>query len=133
MAQILVIENQTRLGAFLGMALMDAGHDVGMVATADLVTERLAASAPELIIFNTGLPAKEKSELIAAWRDANQAVKVLEISENPLIIATGAEDMSKVGAPEAYLGIPFDFAEFLRLVTEMVPGMPSDDATNLVT
>jgi DNA-binding response OmpR family regulator len=68
MARLLLIENQTRLGAFMGMSLMDDGHEVAKVQTPEEVAGRLSDSTPDLLIFNTGLPAREKSEFIAAWR-----------------------------------------------------------------
>jgi DNA-binding NtrC family response regulator len=120
MSRILLIENQTRLGVFMGMRLMDAGHDVGKVETPDLVAERLSSGPPDVIVFNTGLPAREKADFISSWREACPRVKILEVSENPLIIGRQTEDLERVGAPDAFLEIPFDFSDLIVAVDDLM-------------
>lgn len=116
MPRILVIENNTTLGAFISLDLIDGGYEVSKVGDPSLVAERLLENAPDLIIFNTGLPSREKAEFIGAWRQLSSTVKVLELSENPLIVGRDGEDPNLIAAPDGFLGIPFQFNELEEAV-----------------
>jgi hypothetical protein len=59
------------------MSLLDAGHEVAKVATADEVADRLLHEPPDIVLFNTGLPAALKSDFISSWRTLGAASKII--------------------------------------------------------
>ena len=119
MARILLIENHSSLGRLIGLYLLDAGYEVSKVETPEEAEGRLAdPSHPDVIVFNTGLPPEQKSAFIYGWRQRAPGTKILEISEDPLIVAPGASTLERVGAADAYLTTPFDFARISEVITE---------------
>jgi len=120
----LLVENQSSLGRFVGMALMEAGYAVSKVSTPEEVGPMLAPSPPDLIIFNTGLAVEDKSMFIYTWREQVPALKVLEISEEPLI-KTGASsiDLATLDAPNAILSIPFTLEELPAKVEALLQNL----------
>src|SRR6185295_4482891 len=115
--RILLVENLATMGHVIGAYLMDAGFEIARVTTPDEATERLDLAPPDLIIFNTGMPAEMKSSYINQWRARAPATKILEISEYPLIIAPTINP-SDVGAADMYVPIPFDFDRLPEFVAE---------------
>jgi len=109
-SRILLIENLERMGRMLAMYLLSAGYELASVVSPDAVEERLLVNPPDLIIFNTGLDAAEKSLFINRWRQTAPTIKVLEISPNPLIVRPSIRP-AEVGAPDLYLDIPFKLDE----------------------
>ena len=120
--RILLVENLATMGHVIGAYLMDAGFEIARVTTPDEATERLELQQPDLIIFNTGLPAELKSSYINRWRAVAPATKILEISEYPLIVAGGSLLASEIGAADMYVQIPFDFDKLPDFVAECLDG-----------
>ena len=105
MSQILVVEGELFLGRLVGLTLLEAGFEVALVKEPEDVHERLSSTAPDVIVFNTGLPAGRKSEFIRGWRATREEIKVVEISEYPLIAAADTTSVD-VGKADVYLTPP---------------------------
>ena len=76
----------------------------------------------DVVVFNTGLSPQLKSDFIYGWREVVPTIKILEISEEPLIKSAAGIDMQKVGAPDAYLAIPFLIDELPAAIEALLPG-----------
>jgi CheY-like chemotaxis protein len=81
--RILLVENLERMGHLIALCLIDCGYEVAKVGSPEEVSERLAEQDHDLVVFNTGLPAEQKSAFIRRWREEKPAVKVLEIPTSP--------------------------------------------------
>jgi DNA-binding response OmpR family regulator len=127
MTHILIVESALFLGRVVGLTLLDAGFQVALVKEPEDVLERLQENPPQLIVFNTGLPAEAKSAFIRSWREQAPDVKVLEISENPLIIASPSSSLD-VGRADRYLTTPFRWERLPDVVRECL-GEPPDSAS----
>ena len=120
--QILLIENVSGLGRVLGISLLEAGYAVSKVNQPEDVEARIVNSPVDVVVFNTGLAAQLKSDFIHGWRQVAPTIKILEISEEPLIKSAAGIDMEKVGAPDGYLAIPFLIEELPNAVESLLKG-----------
>nr|ANA08033.1 hypothetical protein 5G4_004 [uncultured bacterium 5G4] len=80
------------------------------------MSERIASQDHNLIVFNTGMPAEQKSAFIRRWREERPGIKVLEISNLPYI--WHPIPIGEVGAADRYLPIPFDLEKLTTVVEE---------------
>jgi len=122
-ARILVIENQSLLGKWIGLNLADAGHVVIQVRRPEEAHVQIETSRPDLVIFNTGLPAEVKGLFIRHWRELQPKTRVLDITDD----ADGAE-AGPGGWSEAdsYVRVPF----MMERLIEVVEGLlDSDDGS----
>jgi DNA-binding response OmpR family regulator len=108
--RILLIEHLERLGRVIALYLLSAGYELATTSDPEAVEPRLVTDPPDLLIFNTGMAAEEKSFYISRWRGAVPNLKVLEISPNPYIWASHVQPKD-VGAPDLFLDVPFDLDE----------------------
>ncbi|HWO72382.1 MAG TPA: hypothetical protein VNN21_02385, partial [Dehalococcoidia bacterium] len=81
MARILVIENQSLLGKWIGLNLADAGHIVIQVRQPEDAHAQIQTSSPDLVIFNTGLPAAIKGAYVRRWRQLRPETRILDITD----------------------------------------------------
>ena len=80
MARVLLVEDEEALSRLISWSLLDAGHEVGVVATPAAAVERLSTYRAEVIVFNTVIAheAKDasKMELIAEPRTVTRIIGV---------------------------------------------------------
>lgn len=81
MARILVIEDNSLTLDIFAALLRDAGHEVGVAATADLGRAEALARRYDLILVDLFLPDGTAIDLLRAWKNARMA--------SPVIVVTG--------------------------------------------
>src|SRR5215207_674676 len=68
--RILLIENLERMGRMIALYLLSSGYELATTSDPEAIEPRLITDPPDLIIFNTGLEAAQKSAYINRWREA---------------------------------------------------------------
>jgi DNA-binding response OmpR family regulator len=111
--QMLLVEDNLRLGGLLSEALKEAGHSVDLVSTAKDCLDASRSRAYEFYIIDLGLPDDDGGHLISMLR--------LSRVQQPILIITaraGLDDRISgldVGADD-YLVKPFNVAELLARI-----------------
>lgn len=115
--QILVVEDEQKVAAFLRQALTEAGYTVS-VAHDGAAGLTMAESAPfDLIVLDRMLPQRNGLEVCRALRDAGQETPILMITardtleDKVLGLDSGADD---------YLTKPFSIEEMLARVRALL-------------
>jgi two-component system KDP operon response regulator KdpE len=108
-ARILVVDDEPQIRRFLRVGLEGHGYSVLEAANADAAIRAAAASQPDLVVLDLGLPDREGFEVLAALREWSQVpVFVLSVrsreAEKVRAFDLGADD---------YIVKPFGMAEFL--------------------
>ena len=111
-AKILVVEDEPEISRFLETALADNGYAVEVVSTGRAALKICAASPPDLIILDLGLPDMDGKEIIRQTR---------EWSRVPVIILSARDqEAEKVAALELgaddYLTKPFGTQELMARI-----------------
>jgi DNA-binding response OmpR family regulator len=113
MARVFVIEQDASVLRRIAWILLDAGHDVLVASDVLQAREKLQASSPDVVIFNTGLPCAEANREVAAIRELADA-PVIDVHHHSL----GAQHPRGAQA-DAYLHRPFDADDLLDLVATL--------------
>jgi two-component system OmpR family response regulator len=107
--QILLVEDQQKLGAHLVRGLTEDGHSVELIT--DGVAAAAAGSRPhDVIVLDWALPGRDGLEVLRQWRQQGISTPVLMLTardtleERVLALRTGADD---------HLGKPFAYDELL--------------------
>ena len=109
-AQLLIVEDETNVGATLAERLQAAGYGVTLTASAARARAAWRAQAPQLALLDVGLPDGNGFELAAELRSAvpKCAIVFLTAHGNPEQRVRGLE----LGADD-YVTKPFHFRELL--------------------
>lgn len=121
MSRILIIEDEAALATALGMVAKRLGHEPLLCASATLGLERLASSAPALVILDIGLPDRSGLDVLKAIRVHDANLPVLIITAHGSL--HNAVEAKKRGA-SAYLVKPLDLRELeaaLRSLLQVTP------------
>ena len=96
---VLIVEDDSALGHFLGQGLMLDGHEVAVVGDGEAALASAAVLRPELMILDLGLPHMDGMEVLAemAERFPSTSVVVLtgrsEMEERVRCLELGADDV----------------------------------------
>jgi len=112
MTRILVVDDDVQIVRALDINLRAHGYDVVMAATGEAALTSAAASTPDLVIVDLGLPGLDGIDVIRGLRGWTTV---------PIIVVSAREgDTSKVAALDAgaddYVTKPFSITELLARV-----------------
>ncbi|MBS0609944.1 MAG: response regulator [Proteobacteria bacterium] len=108
--RVLLVEDDTMLGAALQGALQDAAYAADWVRSGTQALAALAAQHYDLVLLDLGLPGMDGMQVLARLRDAGNAV--------PLLILTARDALDERlrgldGGADDYLTKPFEMVELL--------------------
>src|SRR4051812_358735 len=103
-ARILVVEDDRRLRDVLGFALSNGGWQVALAENAQHGLSQLAATEPDAVVLDVGLPDMDGLALCRRLRRAGNQVPVLMLSG-------GAGLEERIDGLDDYLPKPFDVDE----------------------
>jgi DNA-binding response OmpR family regulator len=105
---VLIVEDDSALGHFLGRGLRMDGHDTAWAADGEEALLSAAKLRPELMILDLGLPRKDGMEVLAEMGERYRSTSVLVLTAR-----AGMEERVKClefGADDV-MGKPFSFHE----------------------
>ncbi|MEO0014398.1 MAG: hypothetical protein RLZZ535_2787 [Cyanobacteriota bacterium] len=113
MKQILIVEDETRIAAFIAKGLKAKGYNTTIVEDAETALAMPFSCQFDLALLDLGLPGEDGLTVLETWR--GQGVNF------PVIILTARDDvMDKVaglkGGADDYMTKPFSFAELLARI-----------------
>ena len=113
MKQILIVEDEARIAAFIAKGLKAKGYGTAIAEDANTALNMPFSYQFDLALLDLGLPGQDGLEVLEAWR--GQGI------DFPVIILTARDDvMDKVaglkGGADDYLTKPFSFAELLARI-----------------
>ena len=113
MKQILIVEDEARIAAFIAKGLKAKGYSTTIAEDANTALNMPFNYQFDLALLDLGLPGKDGLEVLEAWR--GQGI------DFPVIILTARDDvMDKVagfkGGADDYMTKPFSFAELLARI-----------------
>lgn len=113
MKQILIVEDETRIAAFIAKGLKAKGYNTTIVEDAETALAMPFGCQFDLALLDLGLPGQDGLTVLETWR--GQGVNF------PVIILTARDDvMDKVaglkGGADDYMTKPFSFAELLARI-----------------
>lgn len=136
MSSILVIEDEAPRLRLMAWFLIEAGHEIASVASADEALERVQTYKPDLIIFNTVMDDDEKQDCIRQLRERAPESRILDISEEKTRLAQGMIGVAVEGSihpdgllprtedrsasADAYLRVPFNADALLETVQTLL-------------
>ena len=92
------MEDEEALSRLISWSLLDAGHEVGVVATPAAAVERLSTYRPDVIVFNTVIAHDAKDAWIARIRETATEARILDVSDEKNARASGIIGASRDGA-----------------------------------
>lgn len=115
--KILVVEDQTRLGAFLRDCLVERSYTVVWVKSRAEAEDAVAECAYDMVILDLGLPDGDGLDVLRAWRQAgfNEPVLILSARDKMEDRISGLD----LGA-DTYLPKPFGIEELLAHVRALL-------------
>ncbi|HEV2619878.1 MAG TPA: response regulator transcription factor [Acidobacteriaceae bacterium] len=96
---VLIVEDDTALGHFLGHGLKLDGHEVSVVGDGDAALAFAARVRPEVMILDLGLPEKDGMEVLAQVGERFKSTSVLvltgrtEMEDRVKCLELGADDV----------------------------------------
>ena len=108
--RVLLVEDDTMLGAALQGALQDAAYAADWVRSGTQALAAVAGQHYDLVLLDLGLPGMDGMQVLARLRDAGNAV--------PLLILTARDALDERlrgldGGADDYLTKPFEMVELL--------------------
>lgn len=128
MAQILIVEDEERIAAFLEKGLAADGHATTVVDDGDAAARFARSGLFDLVVLDLGLPGKDGLQVLSELRAAGD--------RTPVVILTARSGVEHVvqglelGADD-YLTKPFAFDELLARVRARLRDSGTPDATTL--
>lgn len=134
MSRILCVEDEPHLLRTLGANLRARGYDVDLAPSGERALELAAASKPDLVVLDLGLPGMSGVEVIRSLRHWTSV---------PIVVLSARDsEFDKIGALDAgaddYVSKPFGMGELLARLraalrrpapTEEPPAVVTDDFT----
>ncbi|MGL5940285.1 MAG: response regulator transcription factor [Waterburya sp.] len=113
MKQILIVEDESKIAAFIAKGLKAKGYNTTIVEDAETALAMPFSCQFDLALLDLGLPGQDGLTILETWR--GQGVSF------PVIILTARDDvMDKVaglkGGADDYMTKPFSFAELLARI-----------------
>ena len=115
MSQILIVEDETRLAAFLQKGLRKSGYVTSFAEDGEKAVEQASSKEFDLMVLDLGLPIKDGFTVLRELRSKGKKF--------PIIVVTArSDDQDKAKAiyygADDYLRKPFRFKDLLSLVEE---------------
>ena len=115
MSQILIVEDETRLAAFLQKGLRKSGYVTSVAEDGEKAVEQASSKEFDLMVIELGLPIKDGFTVLRELRSKGKKF--------PIIVVTArSDDQDKAKAiyygADDYLRKPFRFKDLLYLVEE---------------
>ncbi|MFT3887057.1 MAG: response regulator transcription factor [Arachnia sp.] len=113
MSQILIVEDEPRIAAFIAKGLRAAGFTPVVEASGLLAVARAVAGEPSLIVLDVGLPDIDGFEVLSRIRGQGVSTPVIMLTARSSVADTVAGLQS--GADD-YMAKPFSFEELLARI-----------------
>ena len=119
-AHVLAVDDSLTMRELLRSALSDAGYTVTLASDGQEALDRLAESAPDLIVTDLNMPRLDGFGLIEAVRAGQRAARV------PILVLTTetGQDLKdrarRIGAT-GWIGKPFDDAALVATIRRVLP------------
>jgi DNA-binding response OmpR family regulator len=113
MSQILIVEDEPRIAAFIAKGLKAAGFTPVVEDSGLLAVARAVAGEPDLIVLDVGLPDIDGFEVLSRIRGQGVATPVIMLTARSSVADTVAGLQS--GADD-YMAKPFSFEELLARI-----------------
>ena len=125
MARVLLVEDEEALSRLISWSLLDAGHEVGVVATPAAAVERLSTYRADVIVFNTVIAHDAKDAWMARIRETATEARILDVSDEKNARASGIIGASRDGASaDGSLDLPFPEARLLKEIDRLLAVKP---------
>ena len=113
MSQILIVEDEPRIAAFIAKGLNAAGYTPVVEASGLLAVARAVAGEPDLIVLDVGLPDIDGFEVLERIRGQGVNVPVIMLTARSSVAdrVAGLE-----GGADDYMPKPFSFEELLARI-----------------
>ena len=113
MSQILIVEDEPRIAAFIAKGLKAAGYTPVVEASGLLAVARAVAGEPDLIVLDVGLPDIDGFEVLERIRGQGVNVPVIMLTARSSVAdrVAGLE-----GGADDYMPKPFSFEELLARI-----------------
>ena len=113
MSQILIVEDEARLAAFVKKGLGKSGFDTLVATDGEQAIELAQTSQPDLLLLDLGLPIKDGWQVMQELRSKGEVL--------PIVIMTARDDnQCKAAALQAgandYITKPFLFKDLLGCI-----------------
>ena len=96
---VLIVEDDLSLGAFLQKGLSIEGHQVALVGDGEAALEHAAAERPDLMVLDLGLPKRDGVEVLSAMQGLYSGMGVIvltgraQVQERIKCLNLGADDI----------------------------------------
>ena len=130
MSRILCVEDEPHLLRTLGANLRARGYDVDLAPTGERALELAAATKPDLVVLDLGLPGISGMEVIRSLRHWTSV---------PIVVLSARDsEFDKIGALDAgaddYVSKPFGMGELMaRLRAALRRPVPTEEPPAVVT
>lgn len=111
--RILIVDDEPPIRKLLRVGLTTQGYTAIEATNGKTAIERMADSAPDLVILDLGLPDIQGHDLLRRWRDENNLVPVIILSSRT--DEAGIVDALELGADD-YVTKPFGVNELLARI-----------------
>jgi two-component system, OmpR family, KDP operon response regulator KdpE len=111
--RILIVDDEPPIRKLLRVGLTTQGYTPIEATNGKTALERMADSAPDLVILDLGLPDIQGHELLRRWRNENNLVPVIILSSRT--DEAGIVDALELGADD-YVTKPFGVNELLARI-----------------
>ncbi|MCW3158644.1 response regulator transcription factor [Micropruina sonneratiae] len=130
MSQILIIEDEPRIAAFVAKGLKSAGHTAHVEASG-VTGGQLAVSGDfDLVILDVGLPDIDGFEVLNRLRGQGVTIPVIMLTARSSVTDTVA---GLEGGADDYMAKPFSFEELLARVRLRLRGADAGAASSSTT
>ncbi len=130
MSQILIVEDEPRIAAFIAKGLKAAGFTPVVEASGLLAVARAVAGEPDLIVLDVGLPDIDGFEVLSRIRGQGVATPVIMLTARSSVADTVAGLQS--GADD-YMAKPFSFEELLARIQLRLRADAASDSPTVLT
>jgi CheY-like chemotaxis protein len=114
---VLVIEDDPDISLMMSVSLRLAGHGVATAPTGEAALASLAATRPDVLVLDLGLPGIGGREVLRRIR-ADTLLKTLPVVVVSAHAAPSIAEMASLGC-DRYLAKPFDPRELVKTVDNL--------------
>ncbi|MDJ0674333.1 MAG: response regulator transcription factor [Calothrix sp. MO_167.B42] len=113
MKQILIVEDEARLAAFVDKGLRKHGFETQIAEDGNLAINQVASSKVDLLLLDLGLPVKDGLTVLKELRSQGKTFPIIVVTartddkDRTVAMASGAND---------YMTKPFRFKELLERI-----------------
>jgi DNA-binding response OmpR family regulator len=112
-ARILIVEDETRIAAFVAKGLRAEGHTTTVAADGQTGLDEAMSGSHDLVVLDIGLPVLDGYAVLQRLRDQGSTVPVIVLTARDSVTDT-VEALE--GGADDYMPKPFRFAELLARV-----------------